>query len=232
MPLSSPRPVDSKARAQALDPTTSFAVTAPAGSGKTGLLTQRMLTLLQSVEHPEELLAITFTKKAACEMQERILLALEAAEQPQPEDAHQRQAWQLAQQVLKRDAERGWQLKHNPQRLRIQTIDGLCRRIAAELPFASALGAMPQPLEDADGAYREAVQNLFLSADEEAEHSQLLAQLFTHMDNNLPALESLCVALLQKREQWLAAVFSASGSEARQMLEHTLRQIIGEHLQQ
>src|SRR5690606_30754676 len=148
-----PSPVDSDARAQALDPDNSFAVTAPAGSGKTGLLTQRILTLLQRVEHPEELLAITFTKKAASEMQERILLALEAAEQPQPEDAHQLRAWQLAQQVLKRDRECGWQLKNNPQRLRIQTIDGLCRRIAAELPFASTLGAMPQPLDDADAAY-------------------------------------------------------------------------------
>src|SRR5690554_7080476 len=124
------QPPDLQARRIALDPRSSFAVSAPAGSGKTGLLTQQVLTLLARCQEPEEVLAITFTRKAAGEMQDRILQALwQAHEEPEPDSPHARLTWQLAQAVLERDAERHWQLLFSPHRLRILTIDSLCRAI-------------------------------------------------------------------------------------------------------
>jgi ATP-dependent helicase/nuclease subunit A len=70
---------DAKERQQALDITRSFIVQAPAGSGKTELLTRRFVHLLEhSVQDPEEIIAITFTRKAAAEMRHRVMSLLPA----------------------------------------------------------------------------------------------------------------------------------------------------------
>ena len=67
----------------ACDPNRSVVVEACAGSGKTWLLVARMLRLLLAGAEPSELLAITFTRKAAQEMQARLMVLLrELALQP------------------------------------------------------------------------------------------------------------------------------------------------------
>ena len=92
---------DHLVRQQALDPKQSFIVQAPAGSGKTELLTQRYLTLLAHAQrHPEEIIAITFTRNAASEMRERVLCALEfAMTQPENKENYQQTTWKLARSV-------------------------------------------------------------------------------------------------------------------------------------
>ena len=51
-------PVDQSARARVLETNESFLVQAPAGSGKTQLLTRRLLKLLAEVDEPEQILAM------------------------------------------------------------------------------------------------------------------------------------------------------------------------------
>ncbi len=102
-------PIDQTVREQAIDPTQSFIVQAPAGSGKTGLLTQRYLKLLSCVERPESIVAITFTRKAAGEMQERILHALQQAQEGvAPEAEYEKLTWRLACDALQQDQVQGW----------------------------------------------------------------------------------------------------------------------------
>ncbi|MBI5344876.1 MAG: UvrD-helicase domain-containing protein, partial [Deltaproteobacteria bacterium] len=117
---------DIKERTLALAPEGSFIVQAPAGSGKTGLLIQRFLALLPLVERPEEILAITFTRKAAGEMRIRIIDSLiKAKEGHFPENEYERVTLRQAMKALIRDSEKGWRLLENPGRLKVQTIDSL-----------------------------------------------------------------------------------------------------------
>ena len=58
-----------------------LAYEASAGSGKTFMLVVRYLSLLFKGATPNKILALTFTNKAAFEMQERIVLTLEELEE-------------------------------------------------------------------------------------------------------------------------------------------------------
>ena len=119
-------PPDAAARERALDISASFLVQAPAGSGKTELLTQRFLALLAAVDNPESIVAITFTRKAAGEMRSRIAGALANAQKPRPAEDHAQRTWELACAALERNTAGNWGLLENPSRLRIMTLDALC----------------------------------------------------------------------------------------------------------
>ncbi len=224
-------PQDYLARQAALDPSRSFAVSAPAGSGKTGLLTQRVLKLLSLCDNPEEVLAITFTRKAAGEMQDRILQALwKAKEQPKPENQHDLLTWELATKVLEHDQQLQWNLLQCPQRLRVQTIDSLSSSISRQLPIANGFGTTPAPTDNPEAAYRQAVHQLFAELERESSLREDLSFLLRHLDNNIGGLETLLISLLAKRDQWLGAILMAQHTSARAYLEQVLQDIITETL--
>ncbi len=225
------QPSDAAVRDKALDPDLSFAVSAPAGSGKTGLLTQRVLTLLARCEHPEEVLSITFTRKAAGEMQTRIYEALHfAAHAPRPADAYEAQTWDLAQAVLDVSKRLNWQILSNKSRLRVMTIDGLCRSLTQQLPVSSGMGISLSTTDDADPLYREACRSLFNHLEQPGPFQPAVEHLFTHLDNNYQRLEDLLVSLLAQRDQWLPHVFASR--DERQYLESVLNHIVVETLEQ
>jgi len=145
---------DAEQRRRALDAGGSFIVQAPAGSGKTELLVRRFLSLLAAVERPEAVLAVTFTRKAAAEMRERIVDALHAAAvrengaAGEPADVYEAERLGLAAAVLVNSRARHWDLLENSGRLQVFTLDGLCARIVGATPLLSRFGSAPATVED------------------------------------------------------------------------------------
>ena len=137
---------------QAADPTASVLVNASAGTGKTKVLTDRILGLLLTGSTPDKILALTFTKAAAGEMHERLLKRLAhwaickqdelAAEITQltEKDASLdeiNQAQSLFAQVL-----------DTPGGLKIQTIHSFCQSLLARFPLEADLPPNFQLIED------------------------------------------------------------------------------------
>lgn len=212
---------DLKQRREALDPHRSFIVQAPAGSGKTELLIQRYLLLLARVNHAEEVIAVTFTKKAAGEMRERVLLALADAQAGKtPESGHEKLTLELAAAALKHDHEAGWNLVDNPAQLRIQTIDALCAGLTRQMPVLSRFGAQPDSIEDAEVLYRQAAQATIALVNENAAAAADVENVLSHLDNDVARTEDLLVDMLSRRDQWMRRLHVWDRTELEAALRH------------
>ncbi|HEY8549327.1 MAG TPA: UvrD-helicase domain-containing protein [Vicinamibacterales bacterium] len=117
-----PFAMDEAARAFAVDPRHNVVLEASAGTGKTTVLVQRYLNLLAAGVDPANILAITFTRKAAAEMRDRILAALRRAAQ---ENEEGRRRW------LK--------LRDRVSDIAISTIDAFCYSLLREFPLEAGL---------------------------------------------------------------------------------------------
>lgn len=202
------RPPDWREREQALDIRQSWIVEAPAGSGKTGLLIQRYLKLLgdESVEQPEQVLAITFTVKATGEVRERIMAQLEKASRNEPlksDSEFERETRALAEAVLRRDQMLGWGLLERPRRLKVRTIDSVCAEIAGSLPVLSGGGGRWSPVLDASGLHHEAARRTWMQlGGTDAPLHAALRLVLLHRDGNLAECERLLAQMLALRDQW------------------------------
>ncbi|MBS0336532.1 MAG: UvrD-helicase domain-containing protein [Proteobacteria bacterium] len=176
--MTGPTAPDAAERERALDPRRSFIVRAPAGSGKTELLIRRYLALLATVEDAEEIVAITFTRKAAAEMRQR---------------------------VLKRLGEAGDPLAGNPARLRIQTIDSLCASLTRQMPILSRFGAQPESIDDARELYEEAALATIALVEEPGagEVAKRIERLLDHLDNDVGRVQGLLADMLARRDHWV-----------------------------
>jgi len=230
-------PPDHAVREEALNPEESFIVQAPAGSGKTHLLIQRYLRLLAGVEEPEQIIAITFTVKAAAEMRERVLTALnKARDGHKPTKPHEVSMAELAEAAVARDAERGWDLEHFPARLRITTIDALNSKLCSAAPLIAGGLSLNAVTDTPDAIYRQTARRLLNLMTDSSEEGDAVRRLLSHLDNNIDRFETLVCAMLSQREQWLPVIGTGAAlSGQRHELEACLDEIVThelEHLEQ
>jgi len=164
----------------------SFIVEAPAGSGKTSLLTGRYLKLLTIVDAPEEILAITFTKKAASEMKARILERIKKGDGP------------FAKTILERSKEKGWDIEHNLSRIKVMTIDKFCHQIVGQIPVLNQMGDKPNITDTPEKFYEECVKKVLQSK----ESVNDINIVFTHYDNEYEKINRRLIAMMSTRDQW------------------------------
>ena len=224
---------DQSARKTALDLSRSFIVQAPAGSGKTELLIQRYLALLGSVSIPEQIVAITFTRKAAAEMRHRVIGALKQAESGNvPADDHKQETFRLATEALVKNKDQGWQLIEQPQRLKIETLDALNLRLAHQLPILSGGIAGSRVIEE--GQYKEfyssVSRRVVQQLDQDTAISESLTVILKHLNVSIARLQELLENLLGTRDQWLAYITVDNPETLILSLEKATKRLINDEL--
>ena len=218
---------DDLARERAIDPDLSVILQAPAGSGKTTVLTHRLLRLLAVVDEPEEILAITFTRRAAAEMRARVLRALRGEI---ADDAQGERLRCLAAAALQRSQARGWRLAQDPGRLRIQTIDSFNFRLASQLPVTARAGSDLVVSSRPEELYLLAARETLLAGEEDAELSADLELLFERLDNRWGHVERLLADMLRQRAHWLRYVLGHEPEVLCRRVAASLAQIVADRL--
>jgi len=109
---------DARARIYAVDPSQNVVLEASAGTGKTRVLVERYVNLLRAGIEPDHILAITFTRKAAAEMRQRIVDRLKEASR-----------------LSAFDAARWRDLKERLGDIAVSTIDAFCLQLLREFPL-------------------------------------------------------------------------------------------------
>jgi len=197
--------LDGVARERALDITQSYHVEAPAGSGKTTLLVARFIRLLRHVRHPSEILALTFTNKAAGEMKNRIVKILRMAiEGKRPHDPLEAQLLPDAKKAL--ELHKGHEfLLLSPEGLQIMTFHGFCYSLIKRAPLEAGVSHSVSVLEEERQRLllKESIRNTIskiLSLSEDAPERIAFENRLLRLNNRLSLLIKEMMDLVMRRD--------------------------------
>lgn len=189
-------------------PQTNVTVMASAGTGKTWLLVTRLLRLLMTGTNPGSILAITFTRKAAAEMQSRLaerLYGLAAANESEldsqltameidPLPEHRALARKLYEDLL-----------HAPWPIRTSTFHAFCQDILRRFPLEANIPPGFELMEKTAELERSAWDALIAETTSapNGDTAQALENLLTHC-GGLHNLDQALNSFLQQRSDWWA----------------------------
>lgn len=118
-------------------------VSASAGSGKTSVLTKRLIRLLLNGVKPSKILCITFTKNAASEMKNRIYEKLAEwallSEDKLRQDIHELTGLKPTEQTLLSARILFATILDNADELKILTIHSFCQQVMKKFPFEAGI---------------------------------------------------------------------------------------------
>ena len=226
---------DAAKRSRALDPAGSFHLEAPAGSGKTFLLTARFLRLLGIVDHPRQILALTFTNKAAGEMLERVRDYLNRAKKgADARDAADAELLDFAAKALPahKDLE---ELLLAGDVLSIQTFHSFCYTIASQSPLEAGIAPGSLLLDEHDQKFflretvGEALREIAARKPEDPARRALTNRLL-YLNNSWRMLSGEMEDLTNRREGLIDLVQVLTRDRATGYLTDRIRQLVESEL--
>ena len=208
----------------ASDPSASVWVAASAGSGKTKVLTDRVLRLLLTGTSPSRILCITYTRAAAAEMESRVFTRLskwavleeDVLEQELTELTGQPPTGRMRQNARRLFTEA---LEDSPG-LRIQTIHSFCQSVLARFPLEAGVPPNFQVLDErtASEMLEEARLRLLAGQEEPGIAEAGLTDALDHLigESHEASFSELLRAIIQQRRRFARVLAQPGGLSAAQ----------------
>lgn len=208
----------------ASDPSLSAWVSASAGTGKTKVLTDRVLRLLLTGERPGAILCITFTKAAAAEMLERI--EQELGHWAVADDAELKtrlkklSGTDAADEVFQRARRMFAFVMDAPDKLRVQTIHSFCQSVIARFPIEAGVSPHITVLDeyDANEMLEEARARLFRESGRDDKTSAVLRSLARTIAES--TLQDVLAQIVSARRKFSPLLSLQGGAERFTLLLH------------
>jgi ATP-dependent exoDNAse (exonuclease V) beta subunit len=221
---------DAEKRGRALVPAGSFHLTAPAGSGKTFLLVARFLRLLGLIDHPRQILALTFTNKAAAEMRERVRGCLDRAKKGvAAENAAEAELLDYASKALAAHSKLE-ELLLAGEILHIRTFHSFCYAVASQAPFESGIAPGSTLMDENEQEFflheivNEALQQIASRKEGDAARHALINRLL-YLNNSWWSLANEMKDLVRRREGLFDMVRVLSRDRASGYLTARVREL-------
>ena len=192
----------------ASNPDLSATVSASAGTGKTWLLVSRLIRLLLAGARADGILAVTFTRKAATEMQTRLnerLLEMASCEPDELVDLLQQIDAPTDAQTLQRATTLYEDLLRSPHAVRATTFHAFCQDILRRFPLEAGIPPGFELVESTAELQQAAWDALCATASNapDSDVAHAIEQLFDTC-NGLASTQSALNSFLGHRSDWWA----------------------------